>query len=341
MRTHSRKLAGALLIPLLFSLTGAQPFTKQQEQQSSKPEPATAQSEMVKMRVTVTDGQGRYLPGLSREDFVVEIEKTPHPISYFSAQAEPFSVVFLVDISGSMQHNGSSKLSRVSVIAEAVQNFLQVAHPANEYLIASFGREPRLHLDWTRDKSAIIAALTDLAKEKPQGQTAMRDACFFGLGQAKRGTQSGKALILFSDGVDNAAENQIRSVTPQRLKQELQESETLAYSINLGSLRFSQMDGPNFGMEFGGGRDALENFAKPTGGRAFHPLDVASLKAALEAIAVELRVQYVLGFDPPARAGQVFTKVKVRLAPNVGNKHKVKGLLARHREGYLAVVSQK
>ncbi|MBI1762701.1 MAG: VWA domain-containing protein [Acidobacteria bacterium] len=340
MRTHNHKLTSALLIPLFFSLTSAQPLIQRQQQGPPKPESTPERSAAVKLRITVTDGLGRYVPDLHREDFVIESGKAVRPISYFSERDEPYSVVFLVDISGSME-TSNSKVNRFSFLAGAVQRFIQVANPDNEYLIASFSREPRLLLDWTHDQSAIAVTLTDLAKEKPGGQTAVRDACFFGLGQARRGTKSGKAVILLSDGVDNAIDSNIKSITPQRLKQELQENEVQTYSINLGSLHLSRTDSPNFAMEVGGGREMLENFAKPTGGRAFHPVNVAGLQAAFEAVAVELRVQYVLGFNPSPQTGQGFTKVKVRLAPQVEAKYKVKGLLARHREGYFAGVGQK
>src|SRR4051794_19355741 len=58
--------------------------------------------ELVNVTATVTDASGRFVPGLTKDDFRVYDEGTLQPISHFSADRVPVSLGIVLDTSGSM-----------------------------------------------------------------------------------------------------------------------------------------------------------------------------------------------------------------------------------------------
>jgi VWFA-related protein len=57
---------------------------------------------LIVLQVTVTDSDGRFVTGLSRDDFSVYEDDAERPIEQFSAERVPVSLGILVDISGSI-----------------------------------------------------------------------------------------------------------------------------------------------------------------------------------------------------------------------------------------------
>src|SRR5215468_6962207 len=72
-------------------------------------------STLVTVPVTVTDRNGRYVPLLRRDQFRITENGVEQKIAYFAAADAPFSVVLLIDTSGSTQfrlsdiHNAAIK----------------------------------------------------------------------------------------------------------------------------------------------------------------------------------------------------------------------------------------
>ena len=59
--------------------------------------------ELINVTATVTDRTGRFLPGLTKEDFAVFEDNQPVEITHFSAERTPVSLGIVLDTSGSMQ----------------------------------------------------------------------------------------------------------------------------------------------------------------------------------------------------------------------------------------------
>src|SRR5882672_7712300 len=95
------------------------------------------------LTVTVTDSQGRYVPGLRPEDFLVYEEDLPQKITYFTTgQQEPISLGFLIDTSGSM----TNKIGRAR---HALRRFVDTIHPSDEVFLEAFSQQPVLLQDFT------------------------------------------------------------------------------------------------------------------------------------------------------------------------------------------------
>src|SRR5262245_32970557 len=59
--------------------------------------------ELINVTATVTDRTGRFLGGLTKNDFVVYEDNQPVEITHFSADRTPVSLGIVLDTSGSMQ----------------------------------------------------------------------------------------------------------------------------------------------------------------------------------------------------------------------------------------------
>lgn len=290
-------------------------------------QPPDASSTLVKSPVVVYDMSDRYRKGLNREDFLLEVDNHSLPIDFFRNQETAASIVFLVDTSASMKSK-LGETSRYSFLPAAAARFFRLSHTGNEYLVASFGLEPRIRLDWTAAADEAMKALTTLANEKPQGLTNVRDACFFGIAQALRGNKTKKVLVLFSDGQDTSNDSRVKSVNAKVLSRELLENNIQIYIVNLASFQ----DGSALSLI---GEELLNSLVKPTGGSVFFPRNIAELNRSLEHLALTLHAQYEIGFYPPPTIEQKRRyKIKIRLAPQAMEKYKLKGMLIRHREGF-------
>src|SRR5512144_3041547 len=89
-------LALALAAGAAAVLTAAAP-------QDQKQEPTfKSATRTVPVYVTVTDAEGRLVPGLVREDFQVADNKRPQPLTLFSNDPQPITAAVMLDTSGSM-----------------------------------------------------------------------------------------------------------------------------------------------------------------------------------------------------------------------------------------------
>src|SRR5207237_558931 len=130
------------------------------------------------------DSVGRAQEGLRQDNFMVFVENSPQVASNFSAQEEPASVVFLMDLSGSMS-TPNHKISRVTLLTEPITRFLQLSNPANEYSIVRFSNTSSVTLNWTRDRAEVVKMSAALGEEKAGGQTGLYDACQFAIKHAQ------------------------------------------------------------------------------------------------------------------------------------------------------------
>src|SRR6185436_11733807 len=62
-----------------------------------------ATSELVSTAVTVRDGEGRLVTTLGKDDFTIEEDGVPQPITQFTKERVPVSLSLTLDISDSMR----------------------------------------------------------------------------------------------------------------------------------------------------------------------------------------------------------------------------------------------
>ncbi len=281
------------------------------EEDDSKP--ISVKTDLVTLTLTVTDLYGRLVSGLKKKDFTAFDSNQEQEITFFSDADAPASIGILFDVSDSMS---GEKLGKAR---KALERFINTSHPSDEYFLIAFNSRAQLLLDRTRDGDAVLQKLTLI---QPKNNTALYDACYLGVERVTRGTRQKKAMLIISDGQDNASRYNFGEV--RRL---LKESDVTVYAVGI-------MDRGDAGSVTGmQGQAFLDELTSVTGGKAFYPQTDVEMDEIFERIALELRHQYSIGFTPKDFTPDgKWRKVKVKVKPPRG----LSRLTVRTREGYYA-----
>ena len=269
----------------------------------------SVRTELVVLPVTVTDARGRHIAGLSASNFTVMDEGRPSPISLFQSGEIPITIGLIVDHSQSM----SSKLPAVTAAASA---FARLAQKDDELFVVMFSndvRRPALGAGqpFTSDPAALDAAL---AARIPSGQSAIYDAVAEGLRHLPRGTSLRKALIVVTDGGDNASRLKYRDIHELARR-----SQAVIYGIGLLGAN-SQEENP----------ELLRRLCRESGGTAYFPGPADNVKDVFTEIARDLHEQYTLSIASGAGVpGRLTHSIRVTATGLDGKKLKV-----RTRSGY-------
>src|SRR5919108_3173434 len=175
-----RKPIPAVVVALLASavsvLTAQNPQPPAEEPQGFKFKTGV---ELVNVTATVTDASGRFVSGLTKDDFRVYDEGVLQPITHFSSERVPVSLGIVLDTSGSM--DGEKMLAA----REALDRFLfQLLDPQDEVFLYRFDNAPELVEGWTTDKRRISESL---GRIQPRGGTALYDTVAEAVRMAQQG----------------------------------------------------------------------------------------------------------------------------------------------------------
>ena len=300
---------------LLFSSAVALSQSPQSPPSASTASPAiTVKSELVALPVRVTDAHGNVVPGLTQEAFSVFEDGRPQKLTLFQQEDTPVTVGLVVDHSRSM----GPKLAEVTA---AVSAFAHSSNPQDEMFVVDFNDDVWLQIlggkPFTHNAKDLETALRAVSA---RGRTALYDAVAEGLNHLRFGHCEKQALIIVSDGGDNASHLKFSQILALA-----QHSQVVMYSIVL------QGEGQEENPE------VLRRLSKSTGGIAYFPRSAETIASISALIARDLRDQYTLGFAPEKPAtDSSFRKLQVKVsAPGHS------GLRLRYRPGYFAVDSSK
>ena len=278
--------AGAVLVHLLAVPAGARQTI------DARSTNFRAASELVTTAVTVRDAEGRLVKTLERQDFAIEEDGVPQPITLFTKERVPISLSLALDISDSMRGQ------RMSDARGALAHFLdRLLAPDDEASLVGFNHEARLFQGWTIDRTGMRARLDDM---KPTGGTAMYDAIDVSLPLFESRRHQRAAIVLVSDGADTASDT-----TPTLLKQRLNRSDVFLYAVGIDSLdaRNSTRINPF----------TLQELTSQGGGYTEIIRSTDALGPATERIAEELNHQYMIGYTPIKRGDGRYHTVRVRV----------------------------
>jgi Ca-activated chloride channel family protein len=275
--------------------------------------PVKVKTDLVSLTLTVQDLYGRYVSGLTKKAFTVIDNNEEQEITFFSDSDAPVSLGVIFDVSGSMSGD------KIAKARKALEKFIATSHPSDEYFLIAFNNRAQLLLDRTRDGDAVLRKLTLV---QPKQNTALYDAVYLGVDKVTRGAHQKKALLVISDGQDNASRYNFGEV--RRL---MKESDVVTYAVGIlgGGDSSSQL-----GMQ---GQAFLDELASVSGGKSFYPQSDVEMDEIFERIALELRHQYTVGYTPrDFQPDGKWRKVKVKVKPPRG----LPRLTVRSREGYYA-----
>ncbi len=177
--------------------------------------------DVINVDVTVTDQDGRFVPGLRQQDFALYEDGVAQPITNFTNVRVPVSLGILLDTSLSMSGD------RLERARDALDRFLSdLNDPSDEFFLYRFSDRPVLVESWTHDRNLLRR---DLARVPAEGATSLYDAVAEALPLIKTGSNRKKALVIISDGNDTASQAKLTDV--ERL---IKESEVLVYAVGIG-----------------------------------------------------------------------------------------------------------
>jgi len=147
---------------------------------------------LVQLNVGVVDPQGRAVTSLSRNDFTVYEDGVKQPILHFEPTQAPFSLVMLLDMSG-------STISFRPQLKQAAWRFLDALAPEDRVAIVQFNAKVKMLENFTvkRKETAYAIEMADGA-----GQTNFYDALSFALKELEKEGKRRKAIVVLTDGLD-------------------------------------------------------------------------------------------------------------------------------------------
>ncbi len=278
-------------------------------------------TELVSVYATVQDKATRLVPDLKQEDFVITDNGKVQPISFFSNEVTPFSVVVMLDRSGSMyQHQ--------FMIRDAAMSFIVRLLPDDQARIGSFGNffgnrvvlsPPR----FTSNKADLIDVLhvpVGLGGNSPVWISIDQSIT------ALSGLDGRRVVLIFSDGHDEP----VPTLMPVKLKDVMERARltnVMIYALAFADVQRRQGRDPRVTPPDPG----LRKLADDSGGGYFEVRDTEKLGELFTRVAEELHRQYWLGFAPPARDGKVHKIVVKVNRPD---------MTVRARQSYLAPSGQ-
>jgi VWFA-related protein len=277
----------------------------------------------------VTDGQGRLVTDLTRDDFEVLDDNKPQPLTLFSADTQPVSVVVMLDRSGGMKWN-------FRLVETATEEFIRRMLPADKARIGSFAE--RVQIDppeFSSNQDELIRVVH--SELQPAGPTPLWNAVSAAM-TALAHQEGRRVVLVFTDGHDNPMNMRFTNSNVMEVMTRGQREDVMIYAVGLESRTTPGGGGgapraPVGG--FGGGNPlgverpdpGLPMIAAETGGGYFELRRADDLSSTFTRVAEELHKQYALGFEPSKLDGKSH-KLKVRVKKN--------GMNVRARERYVA-----
>jgi len=303
----SRLLAGILISSLALPLAAQDGDTQQQRMSES------VSVGYVMIPFTVLTSRGAPITDLRSSEVQLFVDGQPVRSDMFEkSENAPVSFTILLDASGSMALAGKMDAARAAVGA-------LIAHrrPGDDFALYVFAETvSREVVPFTEDPSRITRALADV---RPYGKTAFFDALSTMPERSRLGKNSSRAIILLSDGIDNAS-----TLTRRDLAQLLQGVAVPIYPLGIrdpgetpaGRTREELSD-----------LDLLREVANLTGGKLTLGNEPQQIAQAVASIEKDLRAQYLIGFTPTGRGAVKYREISLKLAGRIRS--------VRVRAGYL------
>jgi Ca-activated chloride channel homolog len=260
------------------------------------------ETKLVSTVITVSDPYGRFVTGLTEENFEIFDDNVKQDIAIFSDEDAPITLGIIYDVSGSM-----SDLTTRSF--KTLRRFFHTSHEDDEYFIIAFNNTPKLVQDFTTAPHEILNRTVFI---QAKGATALYDAVYLASEKAKQGRHPKKALLILSDGQENNSR-----YSGKELSTLLKESDVQIYAIGIGTLS--------------GGSGVLQQIVGWTGGRAYNLFENREVGDIYTRMALLLRHQYVIGFYPTDTTSATRwheVKVKIKAPKGLGR------LSLSYKKGY-------
>lgn len=273
---------------------------------------------LVTLPVSVMDGHGKFMRGLTQEQFHIYEDGVEQEIAYFEPPGEandagpdsplkPLTVALLLDVSDSTQFK-LEKIRSTAII------FVDLLRPGDRVLVVAFDKRVQTLAAATDDRNVLRAAIS---RARAGGGTSLYEALDTAIGILNR-TSGRKAIVLLTDGVDTTSSG----VTSESTVRAAEESHVAIYPVqydtygdfadnpsretygagSFGSVAHVTKSGEPVSAAYQRATLYLRLLADKTSGYFQFTDNAKNLARSFERIAAQLRQQYTLGYYPKNKA---------------------------------------
>ncbi len=295
LRVHA--LVSFCFLALILSL----PASQAQTPDNAGQEPITTlklKTSVVAVSAVVRGKNGEPAPGLSKDDFILKQDGKEVPIRYFSQGSDlPLTFAVMVDTSSSQHAFIGDETLASDVFFETMLGHSR-ENAQDRALLVQFASNILNLAPLTGSPNRLHLALLRLEQPHPAlpggGGTLLYDAIAKTSREWLAGQTGRKAIVLLTDGDDHGSR-----LTLEQALEAAQRADVSIYAV------FYSLDGfgslhPQSRLGGAAGHAALEQLATATGGRVFTVTPAFGLHAIYEQIGEDLRLQYEIGYTPPA-----------------------------------------
>jgi len=334
--SYRSKISRQILFLTLFVLACALTATAQDPDDVIRTE-----TSLVQLNVGVVDKQGRPIKTLNRSDFVVYEDGVKQSIQHFEPVDAPFSLVLMLDMSG-------STINFRQQLKLASQRFLDALAPDDRVAVIQFNAKVKSLTGFTSDRVKTAYAI-EIAEGA--GETHFYEALKYSLKELEKEGQRRKAIVVLTDGLDTSLRNSDRATLSKAqsneealatidphsspdLKNVLASADRQGVTIfplalPSGDPNRLPLQTPNIVGIYAAARVRLQSLADRTGGR-LNEIDRLQYMAQLyREVAANLRSLYTVAYQPQGdRVRGKWHEIKVEVVPA--------DLTARTKPGYFA-----
>ena len=303
-------------------------------------DPIKVDSSLVRLNVGVVDQRGRPITSLDRNSFSLYEDGVKQEISSFVAAPAAFSVVMMLDMSGST--TGFRQNIQLSA-----GRFLDALGPDDRVAVVEFYGKVNLLNDFTTNRN--IAAHS-ISVANGRGETDLYRGLLFSLEKLSKEGNRRKAIVVLTDGVDTDMQSDDRKLLskltdeqiPVAIKPDANEtlirvlSRSDAQGVTIYPLALPTGDPARLAdptarqiAMFKAARTRLQLVADRTGGTLNTINRLEDMGKLYALVAADLRTLYTIEYQPTndKRDGK-WRSIKI----NVANPE----LISRSRQGYFA-----
>ncbi len=266
---------------------------------------------LVQLNVGVVDRSGRAITSLSQGDFAIFEDDVRRPIISFEPTQSPFSLVMLLDMSG-------STVNFRQQIQQSAIRFLDALAPEDRVSVIIFnGKGVRELAGFTTDRGKTAYAIT-LATGA--GNSPVYDALKFSLKQLAGEGKRRKAIVMLTDGLDTEVRNADRAVvakaSPVEVSAAIKPEATAALNAVLadadhqgvtifplalpsGDPRRLPLPDPLILAMYSAARARLQIMADRTGGQVSDIRRLDQMARVYAELAAHLRTLYSIAYQAP------------------------------------------
>jgi Ca-activated chloride channel family protein len=281
--------------------------------------------DLVALNVVVTDGDQKYVAGLSSSDFAVFEDGVQQDVSFFGASDVPVDLAILLDTSASMT-------GKMHLVQQAAIGFLETLRPNDRAIIVDIKDATKIMCPLGSNLEAAKRAILSTA---PRGGTALYNGTYLTLKEMVKDRRANgevrrQAIVVLSDGDDTAS-----LVSYDDLMDLAKQSGIAIYTITMRSKYLVNQAASRGHSYFSQSEFGMKALAQETGARAFFPAELSELAGVYASIAQELATQYAIGYaSKNPKLDGAYRRVIVRVADKPGVR-------TRTRAGYTAPRAQR